>query len=278
MPKKLNPTKLQEGLRTKLLGKTILFSRKTNSTNEWAKKLASQGAPEGTVTIAETQTHGRGRLDRRWTSPAGGLWLSVILRPKRGLADAPKLTFVAGLAVAQTLNEQYGLRTETKWPNDVLVNGLKISGTLGEVSTTGNEVKAVVLGIGVNANFDAQRALPESLRARATSLETQLNRKIQLETLFKRLIEKLEATYVLYTREGFSPILKQWKSHAGFLGREVEVTDKNEKTTGLAYDIDQDGALILMTKNGILKHVFAGDVSLCALGPNKKGNFDSHRR
>jgi BirA family biotin operon repressor/biotin-[acetyl-CoA-carboxylase] ligase len=95
-------------------------------------------------------------------------------------------------------------------------------------------------------------------------LETELNRRIQLEELFIRLLEKLEATYALYKRRGFSSILKQWKSHAGFLGQEVEVTDRNEKITGLAYDVDKDGALILMLENGAFEHVFAGDMSLRA--------------
>jgi BirA family biotin operon repressor/biotin-[acetyl-CoA-carboxylase] ligase len=261
MSKRLNPSKLQEGLRTRLLGKSIFFSEEVASTNEWAKKLASQGASEGWVAIAETQTHGRGRLDREWISPLGGLWFSLILRPKQRLAKAAKLTFVAGIAVAETLHEQYGLCSQTKWPNDILVNGRKICGILGETSTMGKEITSVILGIGINANF-AEQVLPESIRARTTSLETELNRKIKLEELFIRLLEKLEANYMLYTRRGFSSILKLWKTYAGFLGQEVEVTDRNENITGLAYDVDKDGALILMLENGAFKHVFAGDVSL----------------
>lgn len=249
-------------MRTALLGRSIFFLRKVTSTNDWARKLASQGAPEGTVAIAETQTHGHGRLRRKWVSPLGGLWFSLILRPKLRSAEALKLTLVAGLAVADTLDEQYGLRAETKWPNDVLVKGRKICGILGEVSTTGKELSAVVLGIGINANFKAERVLPESIRAGATSLETELKRKIQLEQLFNRLLEKLEAMYMLHATRGFSPILKEWKNHAGFLGQEVEVTDGNEKITGLACDIDADGSLVLMLKNGTMKRVFAGDMSL----------------
>ncbi|HYB68485.1 MAG TPA: biotin--[acetyl-CoA-carboxylase] ligase [Candidatus Acidoferrales bacterium] len=262
MSKRLNPSKLQEGLRTRLLGKSILFSEEVASTNEWAKKLASRGALEGWVAIAETQTHGRGRLDREWISPLGGLWFSLILRPKQRLAKAAKLTYVGGLAVAETLHEEYGLSAQTKWPNDVLVNGRKICGILGEASTMGKEINYVILGIGINANFDAERVLPESIRAGATSLETELNRRIQLEGLFIRLLEKLEATYALYNRRGFSFILKQWKKYACFLGKEVEVRDRIEKTIGLAYDVDMDGSLILMLENGVFKHVFAGEVYL----------------
>jgi BirA family biotin operon repressor/biotin-[acetyl-CoA-carboxylase] ligase len=262
MPKRLNPSKLQEDSKTRLLGKSILFSKEIASTNEWAKKLASQGAPEGWVTIAETQTHGRGRLDRAWISPLGGLWFSLILRPEQGSGKAADLTFVAGIAVAETLHEQYGLRTQTKWPNDVLVNGRKICGILGEATFKGKEINAVILGIGINGNFKAERVLPESVRAKATSLKTELNRTIRLEELFTRLLEKLEVTYALYTKRGFSSILEKWKRFADFLGQEVEVTDRNVKITGVAYDVDKDGALIIMLENGAFKHVFAGDVSM----------------
>lgn len=262
MSKRLNPCKLQESSRTTLLGKSVLFSKEVGSTNEWAKQLASRGVPEGWVVIAETQTQGRGRLDREWISPLGGLWFSLILRPKQGLAKAAELTFVAGVAVAETLHEQYDLSTQTKWPNDIIVKGRKICGILGETATKGKQINAIVLGIGVNANFNAERVLPEAIRARATSLETELNRRIQLEELFSRLLEKLEATYALYTRRGFGSILKQWKSYASFLGQEVEVTDRNEKISGLAYDVDKDGALILKLENGTFKHIFAGDLSL----------------
>jgi len=262
MSKRLTLSKLPEGSRTRLFGRSIFFSKKVASTNEWAKKLASQGAPEGWVVIAGTQTHGRGRLDHGWISPLGGLWFSLILRPNQRLAKAARLTFVAGIAVAETLHEQYGLRTQTMWPNDVLVNGRKICGILGEASMMGKEVNTVILGIGINANFIAERVLPESIRQKATSLQTELNRRIQLEELFIRLLEKLEATYAFYKRRGFISILKQWKRYAGFLGQNVEVTDRNEMITGLAYDVDEDGALILMLENGVFKHVFAGDVSL----------------
>jgi len=262
MSERLNLVKLQEGLRTRLFGRSVFFSEEVASTNEWAKKLASQGAREGWVAIAGTQTHGRGRLDREWISPLGGLWFSLILRPKRRLTKPANLTFVASLAVAETLHEQYGLRTQTKWPNDVLVNERKICGIFGEASTLGKKINTFVLGIGINANFDAERVFPESIRAMTTSLETELNRRIQLEELFIRLLEKLEATYLHYTKRGFSSILKQWKKYADFLGQRVEVTDRNEKVTGLAFDVDKDGALILLQDDGACKHVFAGDVSL----------------
>jgi len=257
---KIDVDMLQRGLKTRHLGRRVFFSRKVDSTNNWAKKLASLGAGEGTVAVAETQTAGRGRLYRNWVSPAGGLWFSVILKPDLKPAEAVRLVFVAGLAVAEVLGELYGLRVETKWPNDILVKGRKVSGLLAEMNTTGEKINYVVVGIGVNANFDVKKALPEELWKNATSLQSELGRKVRLETLFRVLLEKLENVYELFTKEGFSPVLKKCKKYARFLGRQVEVTSQKEKASGLALDVDQDGALILKLENGRTRHVFVGDI------------------
>lgn len=258
--------RLQEGLRTKRLGQSVVFSREVDSTNEWAKELAVCGACEGTVVVAETQTRGRGRLGREWFSPTGGLWFSLILRPELHPAEAVKLTFVAGLAVAKVLREVFGLGAETKWPNDVLVNGRKICGILTETSITGEVVDFVVVGVGVNANLDVNKVFPESLRKAATSLENELGRKVEVEGLFRDLLERLENLYELFMREGFNPILREWKSYAGFLGQQVEVTSPAERLTGLALDVDHEGALILRLEDGATRRVFVGDVSLRASG------------
>ena len=262
MPTKIKVGQLQDGLRTKHLGRSILFSREVGSTNEWAKELAMYGAQEGTVVIAETQTRGRGRLGREWFSPNGGLWFSLILRPKLRPAEAAKLTFVAGLAVAKVLHEMFGLMVETKWPNDVLVNGKKICGILTEMNTTGETVNFVVVGVGVNANFDVEKVFPEELTRVTTSLENELRRKVRLEELFKDLLERLENLYELFIKEGFNPVLEKWKGYAGFLGRRVEVTNPTERLSGLALDVDHDGALVIKLKDERIRRVFVGDVSL----------------
>jgi len=262
VPTKIKVGQLQDDLRTKHLGRSILFSREVGSTNEWAKELAMYGAQEGTVVIAETQTRGRGRLGREWFSPNGGLWFSLILRPKLHPVEAAKLTFVAGLAVAKVLHEMFGLMVETKWPNDVLVNGKKICGILTEMNTTGEKVNFVVVGVGVNANFDVEKVFPEELIRVTTSLENELRRKVRLEKLFAGLLETIEKLYELYTRKGFNPVLEEWKGYAGFLGRRVEVTSPTEKLSGQALDVDRDGALVIRLKDERIRRVFVGDVSL----------------
>ncbi|MDH5482447.1 MAG: biotin--[acetyl-CoA-carboxylase] ligase [Candidatus Bathyarchaeota archaeon] len=254
--------KLRKSLRTIRFGRRIFFCREVGSTNDWAKELAELGAVEGTVTIAETQTCGRGRLGRQWISPKGGLWISIILRPQLKPAEATKLVFAVGLATAEVLRELYGLEAETKWPNDVLVNGRKICGILTEMKTSGNCVNHVVMGIGINANFSVGKVFSEELRKAATSLEEEIGRKIKLERLFSFLIERIESVYDLYIKEGFAVILKKWKKHASFLGHAVEVVSETERLHGLARDVDLEGALILRLENGKIKRVFVGDVSL----------------
>ena len=262
MSAKIRLNQLQDGLRTKRFGRRILFHHEIGSTNDWAKKLARRGTREGTVVIAGTQTNGRGRLGRKWVSPIGGLWFSLILRTKLHPSEVLKLTFVAGLAVAEVLHEMIDLTAETKWPNDVLVKGRKICGILTEMNTTGETVNFVVVGIGVNTNFDVEKTLPEHLKRVATSLENELGRRVRLEELFRGLLEKLENLYHHFTKEGFDSILKEWKSYASFLGHQVEVTGPKKKISGLALDVNNDGVLILRLEDGRLEHVFVGDISL----------------
>ena len=254
--------RLLEGLRTKRFGRCLIFLREVGSTNDFAKDLAGYGAVEGMVVVAEAQTAGRGRLGREWVSPKGGLWFSVILRPELKPAEAVRLVFVASLAVAEVLREMYGLRVETKWPNDVLVNGQKVCGILAEMNTTGEKVNFVVLGIGVNANFDAKKALPEELWEDVTSLQNEFGRKVRLEELFRALLEKLDNIYEHFLKEGFDPVLEKWKNYFGFLGHHVEVASETEKLRGLVLDVDQEGALILRLEDGTVNRVFVGDLSL----------------
>jgi BirA family biotin operon repressor/biotin-[acetyl-CoA-carboxylase] ligase len=248
------------------LGRTILFSRKVSSTNDWAKELASLGAMEGTVVVAEAQTFGHGRLGREWASPRGGLWFSAILRPEKlGPVEVAKLVFAAGLAVAEVLHELYHLRVETKWPNDVLINGRKVCGILAETNTKGRWINYVIIGIGVNANFDVENAFHHELGKVATSLKKELGRKVPIDELLKAVLEKLECFYELFLKEGFVPILERWKRYAVFLGRQVEVANGARKTSGLACDVDVDGSLVLKSEDGKMMRVFFGDVS--TLGP-----------
>jgi BirA family biotin operon repressor/biotin-[acetyl-CoA-carboxylase] ligase len=262
MPEKLNVNKLQETLQTKRFGRNLVLLHEIDSTNTYAKKLAKYGATQGTAVIAETQRAGRGRLNRKWISPKGGLYFSIVLRPELKANETAKLAFVAGLTVAEVLQELYGLQVATKWPNDVLVGKQKICGILSEMNSTDDKTTFVVMGIGVNANFCVKKTLPEELWEKTTSLEDQLGRKIQLEQLFATLLEKFECVYERFLRGGFIPILGEWMKFSDFVGQKITVTFVGEELAGLATGVDDDGALLVKFENGTLKRVVAGDVSV----------------
>jgi BirA family biotin operon repressor/biotin-[acetyl-CoA-carboxylase] ligase len=179
-------------------------------------------------------------------------------------SEAAKLVFVAGLAVADVLHEMYGLKMETKWPNDVLISGRKICGILSEMTTTTKNVHFVVVGVGVNVNFDVEKVLPESWSSAVTSLKDERGHAVHLEELLRALLEKLEHIYDLYNENGFDAVLAKWKQYAVFLGKKVEVTGEKEAFSGLALDVDDEGALVLRLSDDEIRRIFVGDVSMRA--------------
>ncbi|MEN6291910.1 MAG: biotin--[acetyl-CoA-carboxylase] ligase [Methanobacterium sp.] len=190
----LLPHKLKDKLSTDYIGKEIHYFREVDSTNEVAKKLAREGAPEGTIVIAESQRRGKGRRGKKWISPLGGAWLSIILRPNTLPINAPQLTFIAGVAAAQTIKEEYGLDAGIKWPNDVLIDDKKVCGVLTEISTEIDTIDYIVTGIGIDANIDVN-LLPSELQDTTTSLKSELNQDISRMILVQKFLGNFEAMY-----------------------------------------------------------------------------------
>lgn len=248
--------------KNRLVGKMLLFGRMVPSTNDWAKRLASQKVPDGTVVVAEVQTVGRGRLGREWFSPKGGLWFSVVLRPKTEAAEAAKFVFAASLAVADALGEFCGLHAETKWPNDVLVGGKKICGILTEINSSGKNVNYAVIGVGLNANFKVKETLPKEVMETATSIEDELGRQVDYNDLLSAVLEKLDKVYGVFINEGSDAVLKRWKEFAFFLGHEVAVKVDSETFVGVASDVASSGALVLQLEDGSVREFRVGDVTL----------------
>lgn len=259
----LSPS-LKKGLETQIIGQTIHLFREIYSTNDMAKELALIGAKEGTVVIAETQTHSKGRLGREWISPEGGLWFSLILRPRVSAEYASKLTLVAAVAVAKTLEKLYHLKAEVKWPNDVLIDGKKVCGILAEVCTQGRCLSFVVIGFGINANFLVSE-LPASLHESTTTLRMKLNKEVNIEGLLHSLLEETESYYRMFKEGNFETVLDEWRHLAKFLGSYVYVKSLNEKVEGWAIGVDEQGALIVRLKDQTTRKIIAGDVTLRAL-------------
>lgn len=253
-------------LKTSFVGKPIVYYPQVSSTNEVAKQLAREGAAEGTVVLAETQTSGHGRLRRKWFSPKGGLWFSLILHPKLEPTRLPQLTFMTAAATAKTIKDMYGLKAGIKWPNDVLVNRRKVCGILTEGCMINGKVKFAVVGVGVNANINLEE-LPLTVRKRATSLKKELGKPVSREELLCRLLLRMENAYLTLQREGFSPILEEVKSLSVFLGERVKIASFGECFVGLAENLDGDGALVVRLENGTRRKVVVGDLEVLSLEP-----------
>lgn len=255
------PEKIKEGLRTDFVGQEIHHFTEVASTNGVAKELAVKGAKEGTIIIAEIQTRGKGRLGRKWISPKGGVWFSIILKPKVNAEDALRLTFMAAVAVTRTIRKMFNLDAEIKWPNDVLIGGKKACGILTETVTRGDAVDFVVIGVGINVNVDLN-SFPGHLKRSVTSLKKEMKEEIERERFLCALLEELEQYYKTFKRKRFELILEEWKSLTSLFGAYVEVTSFDEKFDGWAVDVDQRGALIIKLENGVTRKVTSGDVSV----------------
>ncbi len=254
-PDRLTPGEIKPGLKTNIIGKEIKYFKETESTNIIAREIA-RSVKEGTVIIAESQTHGRGRMGRKWISPEGGLWLSIILKPEIEPLHAPRITFLAGLAVAKTISS-YGLVARIKWPNDILIKGKKVSGILTEMEAGIDQIDYCIVGIGIDANVDTE-LFPEEIRESSTSLKKELGKSINRVEFVQGLLERFEALYLRFKSDGFSSILEEWRNISATIGEWVKVTTRTRIIYGEAIGVDGEGALILETDEGKLEKIIAG--------------------
>lgn len=260
-PDRLVGEELQAELDTSVVGKKVLCFEELDSTNVMACELAEKGEPEGTVVIADRQNAGKGRLGRRWESPAGvNLYASILLRPEIPPWNAPQLTFVSAAATAETIVHMYDLPARVKWPNDVLIGGRKVSGLLNEMSGESERLNYVVLGIGVNVNMESGQ-FPDELRNPATSLTIEKGTSVSRFDLTCSLLQRIDSLYSLYLTQGFDPVRQRWEACCDLVGQVVEVDQQGRVERGCVNGVDADGALLLETSAGELR-VMAGDVRL----------------
>lgn len=260
-PDKLYRDELTGLLDTAIIGSDIVYRETVGSTNDLAKELAQKGAADGTVIIAEEQTAGKGRMGRRWFSPAGkGLWFSVILKPEISPTDAPKLTLVTAVAVALALRG-IGIPAGIKWPNDILIHGRKLAGILTEMNAEFDRVHYLIVGIGINVSLGTG-ILPSELSDIVTSLEEHMEGRYSRIQILASLLNNLDSLYRNFSQGQFSQILTQWKEMSVTLNRKVRIHAIGNVDEGIAFDIDEEGALLLMKEDGTLKRVLSGEVSL----------------
>jgi BirA family biotin operon repressor/biotin-[acetyl-CoA-carboxylase] ligase len=233
------------------LEQKIHYFPEIGSTMDAARELAKKGAEEGTIVIAEAQTRGRGRLSRQWLSPEGGIYFTLILRPRISPAYAPRINLMAAIAVAATIRKLFGLKAELKWPNDVLIKGKKVSGILAEMDAEMDVVNFVNVGIGINANNSFTR-----FEETATSLKDALGREISRRQFLSALLLEIHRWLPLLME---AALLEEWKKLSVTLNKNVRIMSLGEEAIGQAMDVDATGALILKGKDGSLRTVLVGD-------------------
>lgn len=256
-----NKRELEQGLKTKTMGQTIYFYEETDTTNNRARELALEGAPEGTLVVAEKQTAGRGRRGKVWESPLGtGIWMSLVLRPQIMPAEASVLTLLCGLATAEAIEAETGLSAGIKWPNDILINGKKAVGILTEMDCEMSEVHFVIPGIGINVNT---ASFPPEIAEIATSLYLECGKTVSRRRLVHKVLERLEEHYETFLRTGsFAAMLEDYRKLCITLGKEVHVLGR-EPFFAEALDITSEGELLVRrADNGKEEVVFSGEVSI----------------
>ena len=244
----------------RIIGRDVQVFQQTSSTNDIVEKLARDGVSEGIVVFAETQTKGRGRLGRKWVSPAGqGLWFSVLLRPSLPPGSVTQLTIAAATAVARAIHKQTALTPQIKWPNDILLSGKKAVGILTELNAEIDSVRYAILGIGVDVNVTD---FPPELAEIATSLAAAAGRRFVRAEIAAAILSELDADYARVARGDFAALAEEWEEQCITLGQRVEIHIGARTITGRAESLDTDGALLLRTDHGRLERIVGGDVML----------------
>jgi BirA family biotin operon repressor/biotin-[acetyl-CoA-carboxylase] ligase len=244
-----------------MIGNRVIIKERTSSTNSDAMLLGQEGADEGLVVIAEEQTAGRGRLGRSWESRHGlNLYLSILLRPQIAPAAAPGLALVAGVSVAEAL-EETGVSCAIKWPNDVVTAQMrKVCGILAEIQAEADRVSFVVLGIGVNLNA-AETDFPQELQDRASSVFIETGRRVDRAAFARSLFQHFERSYLEFCRGGLEAIAGEWQQRSILHGKQVVAAGPRGSISGTCVGLDEDGALLLDTPEG-RQRVVAGDVTI----------------
>ena len=259
-PNLLTPLEIDSALHTETFGRHVVYLESTQSTNEEAKKIAREGAEEGTIVVAEEQITGHGRLARGFYSPfAKGIWFSLILCPKFFPMEASKCTLLAAVGVCRGIRRMGLADAGIKWPNDILVHGKKLVGILTLMSASMEKIDYIIMGIGINTGIK-KNEFPEDFREGATSF---LNEGINVsrKDLLAAILGELEKEYSIAQDEGFDKVLDDWRALSVTLGQEVRVIFGDDSYTGKAVDIDRDGCLLVNTGSEV-KRVIAGDVSI----------------
>lgn len=252
----LEPEFILDQLGASLFSAKIIFRKTLDSTNRLAKELARQGAPEGTLVLAEEQTAGKGRRGREWISPGyRNLLFSLLLRPTLPPHQVFALTMTLALAACEAAREKTGLEILIKWPNDLYVGRKKLAGILTEFALKGKRLDYVILGLGLNVNWHPMSSL-------STSVLAETGRKVSRNALLPGILQRFEEYYSEVLSGRIDVYYEKWNARSLIMGKDVEIVSGHKRIQGRALRIDYDGALIIQDEKGREKSIRNGDVSV----------------
>jgi BirA family transcriptional regulator, biotin operon repressor / biotin---[acetyl-CoA-carboxylase] ligase len=261
VPDSLSHSEIVPNLGTGWLGQSYHYLDVTTSTNDHALLLAAQGAPNGTVVVAEEQTKGRGRLRRDWLSmPNRGIYMSILLRNPLPVRVAPQSTYLAALALVKVLRSEFDLPSSIKWPNDVLIGSKKVAGILTEMQSDQDYSRFVVIGIGINVNYSLED-FGESFRYPATSISIEIGRTLKRQHLLLGFLNQFEKDYEEFLEKGLAVVIPQLETYSGILGKSITVICGDRKILGKAEGFTPEGALLLLRSDGEQETIWVGDVA-----------------
>ena len=257
---------IKKSKKSSIFGKYIYYIPEIDSTNSYAKRLAQEGAPEGTVVLTDYQKEGRGRLDRTWESSKGAnVLMSLILRPKVEIERAIRITLASVEIVVSSLekflkkSQSKNIEFSVKWPNDIMVNGKKIAGILAESSLREKEIVFVVVGIGVNINQNLLE-LSEDVRKNSTSLLAETGKEFKREKIILEIITSFEKNYFYLERTKYDHVIEAWKRHCPYIGKDIIIETHTHHEEGKFVDVSEKGVLLYKTEDGQLKELVAGTI------------------
>ena len=259
-PDLLNKSELLPLLKTSVIGKNIIHFDDIDSTNIKAKELAQMNIEDGSIIIAEKQTLGNGRFNRKWVSPLGGLWFSLVLRPTIPPTEAPKITQIAAASIYKTLSD-LDIMSTIKWPNDILLNNKKLCGILAEMKCDMDSVHYLVLGIGMNINID-ESDFDESIKPIATSLKIEFNKTFDRSKILVTFLNHFEILYNKFLNNlDLSETISICKSHSNIFGKQARLISYNSEEIVTCISLSDGGDLIVKDSLGNEKAVLTGEIS-----------------
>ena len=257
----LVPWEVSDGLQTDIIGRKIYYFEKIDSTQNFALELARRPHENGSLVIADRQTQGRGRLNRKWVSPKGGIWMSILLRPNFEPSHTSLFPMATSLALSISIEKTLKIKTELKWPNDVTIKGNKVAGILIDASVESNKIDYLIIGIGINFRINPG-IVSKSIKQKKYGIATLVNKDQETRPveLVQQFLLELEKTYNNILTGTVGTIRKEWMKRSSTIGKNVTITTTTGTLKGKVTGIDKTGALVL-SRNGKAQHVLAGDMT-----------------